>query len=263
MLSKNRHSSTSSDGSTDFLEQQFADLQSKNQLGAPRLGDAVIDLLTRSIVDGHLAPGDPLPSESRIAESFGVSKQVAREAIRELAVLDVVQVQQGKPTRVKALGPEALQRFFRFAIGNSRKGFAEAVELRRILEPPIAELAAMRRNDEQVHQLEQQFEKLSASVGKPNEWLEADMGFHEHITMICGNRLMQFQLFALKGVIRQIAESFTASRTRSAQDWDATFDRHRRIFVAVSAGDAHAARSAMVKHFEVADIAIDELFPEQ
>ena len=62
-----------------------------------RLGEAVIERITQAIHDGRLKPGDALPSEAQIAASFGVSKPIAREAIRQLAAMGVVHIQQGKP----------------------------------------------------------------------------------------------------------------------------------------------------------------------
>ena len=117
-------------------------------IASSRLGTAVIERLTRAIVDGRLKPGDPLPSEGQIAATFGISKPIAREALRELAAMGVIQVQQGKVSRVRAIDCEPLARFFRFAVGRTEQGLHDAVELRRMLEPRIAHLAAERRTSE-------------------------------------------------------------------------------------------------------------------
>ena len=94
-----------------------------------------------------------MPSEARIATSFGVSKPIAREAIRQLAAMGVVHIQQGKPTRVQALDAAPLDRFFRFAVRGSKTGLTEAVELRRMLEPPIARFSAERRSPADLERL--------------------------------------------------------------------------------------------------------------
>lgn len=90
-----------------------------------RLGDAVIERLTAAILEGHLKPGDALPSESQIALTFGVSKPIAREALRELAAMGVVQVQQGKVSRVRAIDSGPLSRFYRFAVARTETGLQE------------------------------------------------------------------------------------------------------------------------------------------
>ena len=134
-----------------------------------RLGDAVIQRITQAIHDGRLKPGDSLPSEARIAASFGVSKPIAREAIRQLAAMGVVHIQQGKPTRVQALDAAPLDRFYRFAVRGRANGLTEAVELRRILEPPIAAHSAERRMERQlIQEYRQTVETLLAHLSPAN-----------------------------------------------------------------------------------------------
>jgi GntR family transcriptional repressor for pyruvate dehydrogenase complex len=225
-----------------------------------RLGEAVIEKLTQAILDGRLKPGDALPSEGRIAASFGVSKQVAREAIRELAAMGVVHIQQGKVTRIRDLDAEPLGRFFRFAVRGSETGLHEAIELRRILEPPIARLAAPARSAVQLHALQQILTRMEKSLGDVPAWIQADLDFHEAIGAMSGNRLLKFQIRALRPIISEIMEMFNSRGERGPTDWRLTFERHLRIFKAIEAGDADAAFAAMTQHFEAADVAIRELY---
>jgi GntR family transcriptional repressor for pyruvate dehydrogenase complex len=226
-----------------------------------RLGEAVIEKLTQAILDGRLKPGDALPSEGRIAASFGVSKQVAREAIRELAAMGVVHIQQGKVTRIRDLDAEPLGRFFRFAVRGSETGLHEAIELRRILEPPIARLAAPARSAEQLEGLRQILARMEKSRGDVPAWIEADLDFHEAIGAMSGNRLLKFQIRALRPIISEIMERFNSRGDRGRAEWQLTFERHRRIFAAIEARDAQAAFAGMTQHFEAADDAIKELYP--
>src|SRR5688572_27112423 len=135
-----------------------------------RLGDALIARITQAIHDGRLKPGDVLPSEARIAGSFGVSKPIAREAIRQLAAMGVVHIQQGKPTRVQALDAAPLDRFFRFAVRGSKTGLTEAVELRRVLEPPIARFCAERRSSADVERLAGTLARMKAALTDVPRW---------------------------------------------------------------------------------------------
>lgn len=225
-----------------------------------RLGEAVIEKLTRAILDGRLKPGDALPSEGRIAASFGVSKQVAREAIRELAAMGVVHIQQGKVTRVRDLDAEPLGRFFRFAVRGSATGLSEAVELRRILEPPTARLAAPARSPAEIADLAAILRRMEQSLGDVPSWIEADLDFHEAIGAMSGNRLLRFQIRALRPIISEIMEIFNSRGNRGPADWRETYDRHVRIFKAIETKDADAAFTAMSQHFEAADAAVKELF---
>lgn len=224
-----------------------------------RLGDVVIQRITQAIHDGRLKPGDALPSESRIAASFGVSKPIAREAIRQLAAMGVVHIQQGKPTRVQALDAAPLDRFYRFAVRGRANGLTEAVELRRILEPPIAAYSALRRTDADVEKLELILARMEDALGNVPRWIEADLDFHEAIAASSGNRLLDFQIRGLRPVIREVMEIFNSREARGPKDWRLTFQRHVRVVEAIRAGDPTAAFAAMNKHFEAAEAAIAEL----
>ncbi|MBS7699211.1 MULTISPECIES: FadR/GntR family transcriptional regulator [unclassified Chelatococcus] len=225
-----------------------------------RLGEAVIEKLTQAILDGRLKPGDALPSEGRIAASFGVSKQVAREAIRELAAMGVVHIQQGKVTRIRDLDAEPLGRFFRFAVRGSATGINEAIELRRILEPPTTRLAAKARSEAELANLGAILARMEESLGDVPSWIEADLDFHEAVGTMSGNRLLKFQIRALRPIISEIMEIFNSRGNRGPAEWRETYERHVRIFEAIKAGDANAAFNAMSQHFEAADAAVKELF---
>uniref|UniRef100_A0A9E8CR95 FadR family transcriptional regulator n=1 Tax=Bosea sp. NBC_00436 TaxID=2969620 RepID=A0A9E8CR95_9HYPH len=224
-----------------------------------RLGDAVIQRITQAIHEGRLKPGDSLPSEARIAASFGVSKPIAREAIRQLAAMGVVHIQQGKPTRVQALDAAPLDRFYRFAVRGRPNGLTEAVELRRILEPPIAAHSAERRSAEDIEKLDLILARMEDALGSVPRWIEADLDFHEAVAASSGNRLLDFQIRGLRPVIREVMEIFNSREARGPEDWQQTFERHVRVVAAIRAGDAGAAFAAMNKHFEAAEAAIAEL----
>lgn len=224
-----------------------------------RLGDAVIQRITQAIHEGRLKPGDSLPSEARIAASFGVSKPIAREAIRQLAAMGVVHIQQGKPTRVQALDAAPLDRFYRFAVRGRPNGLTEAVELRRILEPPIAAHSAERRTAEDIEKLDLILARMEDALGNVPRWIEADLDFHEAVAASSGNRLLDFQIRGLRPVIREVMEIFNSREARGPEDWQRTFERHVRVVEAIRAGDPVAAAAAMNKHFEAAEAAIAEL----
>lgn len=224
-----------------------------------RLGDALIARITQAIHDGRLKPGDALPSEARLAASFGVSKPIAREAIRQLAAMGVVNIQQGKATRVQALDAGPLDRFFRFAVRGSKTGLTEAVELRRILEPPIAAHSAERRAAADIERLDGILARMEAALGDVPRWIEADLDFHEAVAASSGNRLLDLQIRGLRPVIREVMEIFNSRSARTKGDWRQTYERHVRVVEAIRAGDPGAAASAMNKHFEAAEAAIAEL----
>ncbi len=224
-----------------------------------RLVDRVVAELSAAILDGRLR--NALPGEARLAGSFGVSKQVVREALRQLSALGIVQTGQGRATRVRIIDAEPLGRFWQFAAGNTAEGLAEAVELRRMLEPQVARLAAQRRDLAGMEQLRKILGRMEAAIGDTGAWIEADLDFHDQLGRLSGNRLVRLQVHGLRPVIQQVMLRFNARANRSGADLRETWNRHARVVAAVERGDPDEAAAAMLAHFAAADDAIAELFP--
>jgi GntR family transcriptional repressor for pyruvate dehydrogenase complex len=224
-----------------------------------RLGEVVLEWLSRAILEGRLKVGDPLPAESRLAAAFGVSKPVVREAVRELAALGVVHIQQGKVARVRSVDAGPLVQFFRFAVSENDRGLADANELRKVIEPQAAILAARRGTAADQARLTQAITAIEHSVGRPEAFTDADIAFHETIATMTGNRLLSLQMQGLRSVIRGVSEILTTRPARTTEEWEATVKRHRAIYEAIIARDEASASTAMLEHFSAADAAIDQL----
>jgi len=225
-----------------------------------RLGDALLEQLTQAIVDGRFQPGDPLPSESQLASAFKVSKPVARESLRELAAMGVVLVQQGKVSRVRAMDGAPLQRFYRLALGSGHQRLREAVELRRILEGPIARLAAQHRTADELVDLDAALGCMDRARGNVSAWIDADLEFHRVLAQMTKNRLLVLQINGLEPMVQDMMVRFNANQSQTGRNWDATFDRHKAIADAVHAGDGAAAFLAMDSHFSAAEKSVEEIF---
>ena len=107
----------------------------------------VATLLTREIEQGEHQPGARLPTEQQMAERFGVSRNVVREAIAQLRADGIIEARQGVGAFVLAPEQRAAIRIDREAL-KSADNMERLFELRRILEVESATLAAARRTDE-------------------------------------------------------------------------------------------------------------------
>lgn len=229
-------------------------------LAAVRLADGVLAALSQAILDGRLKPGESLPSEATLAARFGVSKQVVREAVRQLAALGAVQIGQGRATRiVEMTDAQPLARFWRFAVGNTREGLSEAVELRRMLEPQVARLAAQRATADGIARLRETLACMEAALGDVPAWIPADLDFHDQLARMSGNRLVRLQMQGLRPVLEEVLRHFNAAE-RDRADWRRTYDRHRRVAEAVAKRDTAAAFAAMLDHFTAADDRLAQIF---
>jgi GntR family transcriptional regulator, transcriptional repressor for pyruvate dehydrogenase complex len=174
----------------------------------------------------------------------------------------VVQVQQGKVSRVRALDGVPLQRFYRLAMGSGQRRLIEAVQLRRILEIPIARLAAEHRTADDLLVLDDVLERMERSRGNAQEWMTVDKAFHLHLAHMTRNRLLVLQMQGLEQLVSQMMTRFNQFTERTGRNWDDTFARHRQIATAVISGDGPAAAHAMEIHFAAADRAVDEIYQD-
>ncbi|MCX2721571.1 FadR/GntR family transcriptional regulator [Roseibium salinum] len=220
-----------------------------------RLADFVSDSIAAALFDGRIAPGEPLPAEGEIAREFGVSKPIAREALRQLTAAGLVSTQQGKVARARKMNGEPLEKIYGYAVRYSLKRLQEANEMRRVIETGIARLAAQRRQQAGLATMERALADMREGLGNPAAFTEADILFHMGMATTTGNSMIQLQMEGMRSVQREVSELFSRRANRSREDWDATIGRHRALYEAIAAGDADLAEEKIVIHFEAADIA--------
>jgi DNA-binding FadR family transcriptional regulator len=197
-----------------------------------------------SIVTGHYAPGSILPGEIEFAESFGVSRSVFRESLRTLAAKGLVESRPKTGTRVRErqdwnlLDPELLGWMFE---GAPSLPFVRSLfQLRLIVEPAAAELAAVGRNarhlSEMGHALElMAHHGLASEIGRA-----ADHQFHALILQATDNEL----LVSLSASIAAAVRWTTFFKYRHEKHPRDPMPEHRALFETIANGDATGAREA-------------------
>lgn len=220
-----------------------------------RLADGVSDAIAAALFDGRISPGEPLPPEGEIAKEFGVSKPIAREALRQLTAAGLIFTQQGKVARAKAMSGETMDKIYGYAVRSSLKRLQEANEMRRVIETGIARLAAERRDPEGLEIMEQALKDMNAGVHDPASFTAADILFHLGLATATGNAMIRVQMEGMRTVQREVSELFSRRANRSEADWYETIARHAAICEAIRLGDADRAEQRIRAHFDAADIA--------
>ena len=183
----------------------------------------------------------------RLADSFSVSKSVIRVAMKQLAALGVVDIRQGKTSTVQRLHSGPLKLFFRLAVVTNSRGLEEALQLRNLLEPPIAALAARNINERQLEKLGAHLEDLKANVNQPDRGVAHDLAFHQLLARAAGNQLLGFLMDGLAGAVQESIRRL--SGPPELRDIPGFLGRHQAIFDAVREHDPIAAQQAMANHF--------------
>lgn len=198
------------------------------------------------IRDGLLKPGDRLPPERELAETFQVSRSSLRDAIRVLEVMGLVVPRQGEGTVVKDLTADSLVHPLANILAHKRELVGELLDLRRILEPPLAARAAAHATDEELENLEAILKRQKEKVERGELAMEEDSEFHYAIARAARNSVI------LK-VVDVFMDLLKGSRERSLQvegRLQKSFAGHRRILNAIKRRDAHGAEIAMRRHIE-------------
>lgn len=217
------------------------------------------ELLT-SILRGEIAPGNALPSEETLASQFDVSRPVIREAVKELAVLGLVESRQGRSTRITSqdewnhFAPELL--IARSEVGAVDDFLLELLELRRLIETGAAGLAAARASDDDIEGMAAQFRQMESSLTDLERFTDADMAFHAALLAATGNHLLT-RLIDMLGPVLRVGRMISLERR---PDGPADSQRgHRRVLDAVRAGNPEEAREAMHEHLSwTANLILDE-----
>ena len=211
-----------------------------------RAGDRsrVLAMLRAFIEDGRLGPGSKLPPERTLAERFEVGRPAIREGIKALCILDVLESRRGDGTYVKSL--QALQRDWPLKVDVLETEFEvlDLLEVRKMLEPKAARLAATRANETQLKKIEQEQSAVEQEERNWTEIAKHDFLLHAAIVEAAGNPILTEVIKALNPLLwrsREVTASRAPDRTRMLND-------HEAIVTAIVRGEADQAERAMLEH---------------
>jgi GntR family transcriptional regulator, transcriptional repressor for pyruvate dehydrogenase complex len=210
-----------------------------------RLYEKIVEQIEESILNGELKPGDKLPSEHELAEQFNVSRTAVREAVKTLTQKGLVVVYVGRGTFVTDGTSEVVRHSLGLMLKiGQEEGSQYLVEIRDIIEPEIAALAASRARDEIFASLHEAVELMDRSLGDTHLFIEADLDFHLALAEGTHNPIVLLLVDALVDLLRDL-------RVHTARAEGALIraqEHHKRILEAVQARDPEAAREAMRQH---------------
>jgi GntR family transcriptional regulator, transcriptional repressor for pyruvate dehydrogenase complex len=210
----------------------------------PRLSEEVSTELEARIQRGDYAPGAQLPTEKVLAETFGVSRAVVREAIARLKADGLIETRQGSGAFV-AENPKSLN--FRLPV-DSGSSLLHIFELRTMVEATVAELAARRRTDADIAAMRECLERMEAALADETDGSEADDDFHLAIASATHN---QYVLRLSEFLGRQFSESRRMAWVDNARGMESPREaqrEHYKLLDAIAAGDPAAARQAAHVH---------------
>ena len=202
----------------------------------------VASLLSREIQTGGFKPGHRLPTEQQLADRFGVSRNVVREAVAQLRADGVIEARQGVGAFVLAPEQRAAIRIDRDTLMDG-DNMERLFELRCILEA----LAAERRTSEHLVAIKTALDRMSGEERWEDGSIEADLAFHREIARATGNSYIHtFISFICEQIRRSIHYARAVNPLHDLVE--VNVGEHVLIYEALVAGDADAAADAMRSH---------------
>jgi DNA-binding FadR family transcriptional regulator len=212
------------------------------------LHERIANTLGERIVSGAHPPGRALPTEIELCTSLSVSRSALREAFKLLAAKRLIISRQKVGTLVRPrsewnmLDPEVLAWTLRAAPTDA---FVTGLfEVRKIIEPSAAALAAERRSPEGARRIEQALADMFAFQDGSGDLTDADLRFHQAILEATGNRFIG----ALGGLIKTaLIGSFRLGWQGAAIMQESRLLQHRAVLEAIGDRDVEGARARMAE----------------
>ena len=207
-----------------------------------KVSDKIIAQIRDAILSGQIKPGDRLASEKELMEQFEVSKATMREALRVLEVLGLIEVRKGTAggAFVAKVGMKttihSLINFIHFQPVSIR----EITMLRYLIEPSVAQVAAIRITDEDVQNLK---EIIGEKIEPAGSELSKEIGFHRYVARMAGNTLLTLII----DFIDNLLEDIKARLDLGPEFYKEVREAHQIILECLIQKDAVAAGVAMTE----------------
>jgi GntR family transcriptional repressor for pyruvate dehydrogenase complex len=210
-----------------------------------RLYEQIVQQVEESIRKGAMKPGDQLPPERELAQQFGVSRTAVREAVKALREKGHVEAYPGRGTFITDGTSHAIkQSLDRLIRIGQPEGSAFLAEVREILEPEIASLAAVRADAQDIAAMREPIAVMDQAGKDSDAFIEADLDFHLALAEAAANPLILSLIDSIVGLLReQRTRIFLVEGGPERGQY-----HHKRILEAIEHHDPVGAREAMKAH---------------
>ncbi len=212
-----------------------------------RLYEQIVQQIEESILTGALKTGDQLPSERDLAQQFGVSRTAVREAVKALREKGLVEAYSGRGTFITNGTSRAVRESFdRLIKIGQPDSLLHLAEVRAILEPEIAALAAARMEEQYLVTMKEAYAVMDRKPGNPDAYIEADLDFHLALAEAAANPLILSLIDSIVAVLRE--QRIRIFKVEGGPERGQF--HHKRILHAIEQRDPAKAREAMRAHLE-------------
>jgi GntR family transcriptional repressor for pyruvate dehydrogenase complex len=209
--------------------------------------DKIIKQIRNSIASGQLKPGDKLPSERRLSNSFGVGRTYVRDAIKKLEFYGILKTLPQSGTLISGTDISAMEGLIANVIKLNEDDFFHLVETRVILETYACGRAALRRSSRDIADLEEKLDEYKQKVDAKLSSVREDFSFHLRIAEASQNLVIKSLMQIL---ITDILEIYRKLNVCGEGRLCKSFENHKEILECIVKQDSKGAEDAMRSHLK-------------
>jgi len=209
--------------------------------------DKIIKQIRELITSGQIESGERLPAERKLAKKLGVGRTHVRDAIRKLEFYGILKTLPQSGTVVAGMGITALEGLITDVLKLEKSDFTSLVETRLILETNAAELAALRRTDEDIVELKKAISAFELKIKNNEIAVEEDLMFHLKIAEASKNKVLNSLMLV---ITPDIINNFITYNVCNKQTELKAFQEHKNILECIIKKDGAAAKALMSEHLQ-------------
>lgn len=225
----------------------------KNKL----LAEQVEDQLFQYILKKPVPVGERLPNEFKLGELFGVGRSTVREAVKSLVSKGILEIRRGAGTYVISTTTAEEDPLGLLKTGDKMGLALDLADVRMMLEPEIAQLAALHATEEEIVVLRQLCDRVEEKIRRGEPYIQEDIKFHTYVAECSKNRVIQ-QLIPIIDTTVMMFVNVTHKKLT-----EETIRTHRQVAEAIAERDMIGAKTAMMMHMTYNRNMIKQLMKER
>lgn len=213
-----------------------------------KIYEQIVDQISQLVIDGHLKPGDRLPSERELVDRFQVSRSSIREAISALELMGLIEVRSGEGMYIRQVNVDSVVAPLAWMMFIEKDSDLELYEARKILEVQAAGLAAERALEDEIREMYKYLELMRMDLQLQRTGDEADHNFHYSIAKATHNKILIRLMNTISDTMRITLKT---SRDKLAVDKNKPqrlYDEHFALYEAIKKHDVEKAQKIMLDH---------------
>lgn len=232
------------------------------QIRPQKIYEKVAEQIKEMIIKGELSPGEKLPSVIELAEQFNVGRSAVREALSALQAMGLIELKQGEGTFVRKLNADDLLGNNHLSILMEVKHVESLLEVRKIIETSAVELAAERRDYNDLINLQNALKQMENDLNSFTHGEEADWQFHYAIAKATKNDMLIHIIETIAEVMKKNLRTNRIILYKQDGMPQKLMEEHQKIYNAIENKDDILAKTELHRHLQGVEDNIKKIIAE-